>query len=782
MELIFLSIGWLLGVFLGLNTNLDRRDGGGELSGVVPLDGATLLLALAALAVVAAGLGWKDRRLRITALAVAAGVLGISRGMALPPAADPISTWVGSWVAVEGVVADRPEVRDGYQSLLIEVDRVRGAGVVEPLSGRLLVRTDPHGDWMYGDRALVQGVLRPVDVEARFYAEFLRRRGVHSTLEYPNLRLLDRQSSPDLLRTIDGARTQLERACAELLPEPQASLLAGILVGSRAGMPADFRDALKATSTSHMVAVSGFNVSLVAGIAQAVALRLLARREATLLAVAAVWLYSILTGLPPSALRSALMTSMALSAILVGRGGDPLSFLLFSAALMVGHDPFMLYDLGFQLSFLATAGLVLLEPVLRSRLGRLPGWLASSLSVTMAAQLFTLPVLVESYHSLSLVSPLSNLLVTSVLPGLMLVGGVSVGLYSTWHPLGEILAPIAWLYLTYMVEAIRWTARLPLASVSTGEPAGWTVAIYYLLLLAISLWPLAEMKSARAAVAALASRMPRWLAVGGLATLASLMGLGLSARPDGRLHLYFLDVGHGDATLVRDAQGRWVLVDGGPSPTALMEALGRRQGFLDRGLDAVVLTGYGEDKLAGLLEVARRHPVGVVLQPGPPPTKGAGRAWAELAAERGLVVSQAAAGQSIPLGEDAKVEVIWVAGDDTQIGESTQLLMMAAGSVRVLLPGDIPRGTQASIASKVPRGVDLLRVPRHGAAGALDDGFLRAASPRAAVVAVDAQNRFGHPAESTLEQLRGATLLRTDRNGTVEMVIDGRGWELLTDR
>ncbi len=770
LTLIFLSIGWLAGLYLGLASGDDARAG------------RDVLLLLVAPAAMAALLGREDRQLRVTALSVVAGLMGIWRALSVVPDADPMAPWVGSSVTVQGTVAGRPELRDSYQSLVLDVDRLRHQGGDELVRGRLLVRTDRFRQWSYGNRVVARGVLSPVPDGSGYWAVNLARQGIHATLEYPFLQLAERPPGSDAMVWVNGIRDRLEQLCAFLLPEPQASLLAGILVGSRVGMPADFQDALRATSTTHIVAVSGFNVTVVAGVAQLAALRFLARRPATLLAILAVWLYSLLTGLPPSAFRAALMATMSLSAILVGRGGDALSFLLFSAAIMVGLDPPLIYDLGFQLSFLATAGLVLLEPVLRRWLRWLPGWLASSLSVTLAAQLFTLPVLVDSFHTLSLVSPLTNLLVTTVLPGLMVVGGLTIALGALFQPLGQLLAPLAWLYLTYLVDVISWTSRLPGAVLSIGSLGYGLVSSYYLVMLAVSLWPMPEMKRVRGAIGAAGRLVPPWMLVGAVAAVFSLGLLSFSGRPDGRMHLYFLDVGHGDATLIRSGAGHWILVDGGPSPMTIVEALGRRQGILDRGLDGVVLTGYGEERLAGMLEVARRQPVGFVLQPGFPPAKGAGKAWSDLLQERGIPVVRAVTGQRIPLDDDGWLEVLWAPGENGADGEPELALKVVSGGVSVLLPGDLSRVVQTQMARSSCSPVDLLRVPRHGAAGALDEQFLRTIAPRVAVLSVGANNRFGHPAEATLEMLKSSLLLRTDLNGTIEMTIGRDGYELFTDR
>jgi competence protein ComEC len=781
VDLIFLCLGWLAGLYLGqvATTGVQPSD-----PGVV--DPRTLgpwLGGLAGLALGAALLAGRDARLRTVALSLTVAVLGIWRAFSLLPEVDPLLEHTGR-VSIQAVVSGRPEPQDDSLLLRIEADRLQPEGSREwaATRGRILVRTSRYQEWAYGDRLTLWGELHAVQPESGYWADYLARQGIHTTLEYPAISLRERARPEDPLGWIEAIRTRLDQVCAELLPEPHASLLSGILVGSRSGMPDEFRDALNVTSTSHVVAVSGFNVTVVAGIAQLLAIRLLERRKATLLAIAALWTYSLLTGLPPSALRAALMATMGLLAILAGRGGDALSFLLFSAAVMVGLDPLLLYDLGFQLSFLATVGLVLLEPVLRGRLSRLPGWLASSLSVTLAAQLATMPVLVSSFHTLSLVSPLTNLLIAPMLPGIMGVGAVVVAAGAVARPLGELLAPVAWLYLTYLVEVIRWTARLPAASIQLGAPGAMAVAAYCVSLLCVSLWPLPEVRDTRERLLAVVAGMPRWLVAGGAAVLLSLMVLLLSDRPDGKLHVYLLELGGGEATLIEGPAGHAVLVDGGGSPSSLASALGSYQGFRGGGLDAVVLTGYSRNRLDGILEVARRRQVGMVVQPGRPPSGGAGRAWTELLEERQIPTFQASAGQRIQLGDESWLEIDAVSPPGSGAEQSTMAVRLVAGSTNLLLLGDVPPSTQLEIARAHPRRVELLRVPGQGAPGALEDRFAQTVAPAVVVLSARAGDRLGLPSEAVMEQLCGSTVLRTDRVGTVEVVVGRDGYEIYTER
>jgi competence protein ComEC len=332
-----------------------------------------------------------------------------------------------------------------------------------------------------------------------------------------------------------------------------------------------------------------------------------------------------------------------------------------------------------------------------------------------------------------------------------------------------------------MVGIVELTSVLPSASIPTGNLETLQAAVYYLVLLGLALWRFPELRALRDGLAALRGRVPGWAAFALAVTVAGILVLSLAARPDGRLHVYFLDVGHGDATLIRSPEGHGVLVDGGPSPVNLEGALGRRMGFLDRGLDAVVLTGYGQDRLAGLVEAARRHPVGLALEPGRPAGSRAAVAWAEVVAEKQIPVSRAEAGQRVGLGDGCYLEVVWVS--PREAAEPSLALRLVANGVTVLLSGDLPAQAQQSLLQPSGNRLDVLRVPGQGAASALDERLARVAAPRVAVISVAANNRYGHPADTTLQLLRNSTVLRTDRHGTIELVIDQRGgYEVYTER
>jgi competence protein ComEC len=350
-------------------------------------------------------------------------------------------------------------------------------------------------------------------------------------------------------------------------------------------------------------------VTLVAAALAALAGGLLGRRAGWPLAAGGILFYTLLVGAPPSAARAAVMAAIALTAEALGRPRDGLAALLLAAALLAGWDPLLLADLGFQLSVLATAGLILLQPLLQARLTRLPAWAAEGLSVTLAAQAFVLPIQLTTFHALSPLAPLANLLVVPLLPPLMALG-LLVALLGLVAPgLAAVVGLLPWAYLELLVRAVRALAALPFARVDVGALAPAVGALYVGTLLAVVLRAAPEAASLRGQLrlalaapflhTALAAPLLR-AALLAVAIVAALSLLAFAGQPDARLRVAVLDIGQGDATLVRTPNGRLLLVDGGPSPAALMAHLGSRLGLAERHVHVVALTHPHEDHVAGL--------------------------------------------------------------------------------------------------------------------------------------------------------------------------------------
>lgn len=290
---------------------------------------------------------------------------------------------------------------------------------------------------------------------------------------------------------LSSFRGSLEQRSAQLLPYPQAQLLDGILLGDKKDLPGQLKLALRDTSTLHIVVVSGQNLTILGALFVNLA-GLLKRKTAIILTLLLVYLYTILTGAQVPVLRAALMVSFSYLAELFGREADSLRALLLCGGLMLLVNPLWLGDLSFQLSFLATFGVIVVAPILEKALKKLPKFIAVDLAVTVGAQLMVTPVIIQNFHQLSLVSVITNLAVLWVIPWIMIFGGLMIffSFLSLW--LGWLLSAVVYALLTYFIYLVNFFSAVSFSWIYVGEMS-WLIWIGYYLLLTAGLLTLSRL-------------------------------------------------------------------------------------------------------------------------------------------------------------------------------------------------------------------------------------------------------------------------------------------------
>ena len=595
------------------------------------------------------------------------------------------------------------------------------------------------------------------------------------------------------LVSLDALRADLARPLELLVPEPESGILLGIVLGERASVSADLAYAFAASGTTHLLAISGFNMTLV-GTAVALALRGRARPTTRAIAtVAAIVAYSVLVGLGPSVMRAALMASVASVGLASGRRAATANALCVAVTAMLFADPAAIADLGFLLSAAATAGLVLWQAPLSARFANLPGAVREGLATTLAASAPTLPIVAAAFGRVSIVSPVANLVAVPLFPPLMITGAATSVLGALSIDLARPVALVAYgcsLALRIVVETF---AALPIAalSVPSGTVTGLVVALALIVAVRgqpflrthvriprIAVSPFGTPRSApiatpRGALAAPrgAFAVPRGalLAVPALIVVAVLAWP--SAEPEARVRA--LDIGQGDAYLV-ELGGATMLIDGGPDPARLMEELGASLPPWRRRIDVIALTHAHLDHGAGLIAALDRYEVGMTLEPvGLNPgaltdlwAAGISRAHADRHAVR--------AGQRLRVG-GALITVL-SPENDPRVDTPSLVLRIERGRFSALFMGD---ATDEALADLLlhPDGLHsrVYVPPHHGAATPHGVTLVEAVRPEVALISVGAGNRYGHPTPETLAALGGITTFRTDRDGTVEVSLDGPG-------
>jgi ComEC/Rec2-related protein len=587
VTLLILCAAGLAGLLAGELARLDR----------------VALLVTASAGLIGAVLAHARPAWRLAACTCCAAAIGALRGeVHSAKDRDALANFSGLDVVLRGEVSSTPLRTDRALRFMLATTSVDQ----QPARAKVLIMAEPRVDEPEpgpGDTLEVQGLLRPSPgVPAR-------------AVIYPRITVLAHGSTSPLAFGA-GLRQAVIDGIERGLPEPQASLAAGVLLGGSGNLSTEFRQQLQRSGLAHIVAIDGYKQVLVSAAFGLLAVRLVGRPFAAAPIVLGIVGYTLLTGARPSAVRAGLMVGMATLAGVLGRVADPLTGCLLAAALMAGWDPDVLRDVGFQLSFTATLGLILLWPRLRRRLRALPPLIAEPAGITLAVTIATLPVMLSVFQSVSLVSPLAHVVAMPLLPPVLVSATLLAATAATpWPQLSTAAGWLAWLPTTALAETVRIAGNLPAAALSTGRlPAIASIGLG-LGLLAWGLWELPELDPLRSTVGRLAARNERRLLPSTMAAL-SLVGLGLMllVRPDGRVHAYVLAVAPGQAVLIRGPTGRTALVASGRLDRyALTSAVAQRLAVWEHGLGAVApLDAEAEARLAPTLD---RFPAETVLLP-----------------------------------------------------------------------------------------------------------------------------------------------------------------------
>ncbi len=697
---------------------------------------AWLLLALG----LAVGVALIERRLALVAfLALAAVLIGVGRG-ALAATVQLPSGLAGQNVSLSGTVDDDPVERNASRRLIVRVDHVLTSAAQRPSGLRIEATVYGMTPAHYGDLVLLSGEIQePPRFDQFDYRAYLSERGIAGVMPSARLVRVTSHGGDPLHTAIFNLRHAVIEAVDGALPEPQAALMLGVVFGYRAALPPLLQQQMIASGLIHIVVISGLKVSLLARIIHQALGRWLPR-AAPLVAVGAMAGYALLAGASAAALRAAAMGILVVIAGRLRRDSHVFFSLALTAAVMLGLKPALAHDVSFQLSFAGTAGIAAMTNGIAARLRWLPGVLRDPFAATVAAEAATWPLMLANFHQLSIVAPAANALVLPLLPAIMILGGggALLGVASAFG--GPFLQAASWPAMQAAGAIANWfrivieaAGSLPLAAVVAPHfPARWVAAAVILNGGALAGVKLRQFFWQRKVWAALAAA--------GLAAVALLL-----IRPDGRVHVYALDVGTGSAILVRTANGHQVLIDAGPDADRLAQAIGRALPPTARTIDTWLITGGRRMNIGAAAAVLGRFRVGSMVIADPDPWSASLRAAVQQAQSVGLRVAPA----------NGPVVVDGVTLSLASDGRSW--LIQTGHAVLAVVP---PETSWQSL----PTGIDGAIFTGGGPAEWQGPG------QSFSVIQVAATSRDGLPVRAFSQALAGAGLYRTDRLGTVELV------------
>ncbi|MCX6354258.1 MAG: DNA internalization-related competence protein ComEC/Rec2 [Candidatus Aureabacteria bacterium] len=691
---------------------------------------------------------------------------------------------------------------------LIEVSLAQGWAPVRDRIRVSLVCNEPipleRGDTvrLFGALRRIKRATNPGQFDG---ASFWHRRGVdYSISVVGDTCVSPLQPSAGFMRRVDRMRERLRRGLEQGNPESaERKIIMAMILGYRENMEQEIVRPFKLTNTMHILAISGLHVGffylMLRGICRMLSFppRLTAAVSIPLIA-----LYALLTGSAVPVVRASVMFSAFLSAPFLGRQRDAFNTLGTAAVVILTVNPLQLFDAGFQLSFVAVLAILLFAGRIADIFTRiwpcspLPGQLLVSrwetirwhlgrklialLSTSIAAWIGLAAFIAYTFHVVTLLGLLGNMVVIPAGFAIVCLGcaGALCSLCSLW--LAGMLNVLNRGVVFLMLFAVRLIARIPWSWCYVDVSDHLRFISFCGIVAAVSI-----------AILWRGSRWGRWIGLCAAAIFATVPFAFSGAIP--LLTVTFLDVGQGDAAYVEFPDGENLLIDGGPE-TGVRAGETVLRPFLESqgcgAVDTVLLTHPHDDHLLGLLAVMENFTVRrlVLARWG-----SASEPYAkliELAARKDIPLYYVARGDTLAYGEGVQISVLNPArilpgGEESEENNSSIVLMLRYGGVRILLCADIERETENELCRIWPDlRAQLVKVAHHGGMRSSSQEFLRMVLPQWAIVSVGGNNRFGHPAPQTLAALKveGSEVLRTDLHGAVTARTDGRSITVSAER
>lgn len=689
---------------------------------------------------------------------------------------------------ITGYLIEPPDYRDSYTNLRLNVTAIdTGDGDLEA-DGLLLARVDANQPFHYGEIIRLRGTLKtPPENEDFSYRDYLAAQNVHSYMSSAEVTVLPGNGGNIFSTALYALKEKSLANIYRIFPDPESSLLAGILLGVDTGLTKELQGAFKNTGTAHIIAISGFNISIIAGIFFTMFSRFFGPRWGSALAVFGIIFYTLLVGGDAAVARAAIMGTFALFARQIGRRQFAMNTLLAVAMLMCVWNPLYIWDVGFQLSFFATLGLILYaEPFSQVASNLLHRFLAATTAekiiqplsdfvlLTFAAQLTTIPIMAYHFQRISLVSFLANPFILPAQPAVMILGGVAVLLSLIWLPLGQLAAWVAYPFTLYTIRVVELFDRVPHGTIFLGDFSFGFVLLFYAALLSLTLRPAqgsvfnwSALRERILSLRAKAGTLGAGSAIVLLTIALLLVWRAASSVPDRLLHITFLDVGSADAVLIKTPTGKNILINGGPSVTILSDELGRRVSAFDRSLDWLVVASTEEEQVASLPRVLERYTPDNVLWGGNRQGSFSSRVLYEYLTLQAIPVTFAETNHTLDLGDGATLRVLTT-------GARGSVLLIEWQNFRAVLPIGMSFEAIAELRDGLSVGpVSVLSLADSGYAPSNPPEWIVNLNPELVVLNVAAGDQNGMPDDETLEAVQEHELLRTDQNGWIEISTNG---------
>ncbi|MEG6566162.1 DNA internalization-related competence protein ComEC/Rec2 [Thermoanaerobacterium saccharolyticum] len=720
-----------------------------------------VFLLLAFLFVLLAGIYiYMSRKNAIYLLLLSVFVLGLTLGENALYSKGVYDDLSNKLVSLDGIVSN-VVLKDGFAKYVLtpkSKDRIliTQYGGTYPKEGDLIEAR--------GIIELPQGKRNPGGFDYRLY---LKKNGITALMNVNGysvkiIKINSDNYADKVIRRIRGRITQI---FFNSMPKNDADFVSSVILGQY-NIEEDVLNSFKVTGLTHIIAVSGFNFGILTLFMMFVLNILHIRRYSPFVIVPLLLIYTVITGAPPSAVRAVIMACMALIATFVGRENNPINAISFAATMILFFNPLMLFDIGFQLSFVATLSILVLYKPIKGIVKIKNEKIKEAVSATLAAQIGTVPIIIYFFHSISIISLLPNILIVPIVSVAVVLGFLSAILGLIYMPLSIPLNLINIPVVEIVLYLTRIFSQIPHASISVSQPPVYIMLCYY------------------AALILLSSNLSKKIKISVVSTMLFLLMavFAINSLAPKNLEIIFLDVGQGDSTFLRTTDGKNILIDGGGRSEYGNSSLDVGQDILmpfliyknATSLDAVFISHTDYDHVGGILSILNDVDVKRIFIGRQVVDSENFKKLMAIASKKKIPVFQLSKGDWVEIS-GVKYDILspdsYVIAENP-INNNALVFKMVYKNVSILFTGDIEKEAENALLDDNISS-DILKVPHHGSNTSSQKDFVDKVNPKISVIMVG-KNNYGQPDREVVKYLKSRSqLFRTDKDGAIIVETNG---------
>ena len=645
---------------------------------------------------------------------------------------------------------------------------------------KLTIYTDKKEDVSkleYGNKISVIGTYKKPTESRNYkgydYMKYLKTKKICGSLIVDGeVKLIKTKNINPIFTIINKLSLIFKQNLKKLLPKQEAELEQGILLGDTSDIESDIKDDFRKCNLSHMLAVSGAHLSyLVLGINTVLSKKSFGIRRRKILSIIFILIFMVIVNMSPSVVRAGISTIITIFATLIYRKQDTYTTISIALLLTLLNNPFAIFDVGLQLSYLATLSIIVFYSKFTQKQfnNKVKKYLYESAMLTFSANILILPITIYEFNTIPINSIISNLLAGPLLGICIILGMFMVILSAVCFSVSKLIAFPLQIILKILIKIIELISKIPFGNYTVKTP--WFIVVFLTYVI----------------IATLIYNKKKITKILTMITLIIFIAMQVFAfvNIEGKLKIYFIDVGQGDSMLVKTIKGKNILIDGGGSKDPDYD-IGEKilvPYLLDRRiktLDYVIISHFDEDHATGVAQILGKIDVSSIILTRQLEENDIYRHILSIAKEKKIKLIYVKEGDVLKIG-GIKISIIHPENKlmiNNPMNNNSIVCKVEYNSFSMLLTGDIEMEAEELILRKnINLKADVLKVAHHGSKTSTTGEFLKAINPKVALIGVGKNNNFGHPSNEVIQRLKenGTRIYRTDENGEISITVNKKG-------